>query len=126
MSNNSNTAFQLGVDALGKTLHPRKHTQAVNDKIKNSCIFHERFISSLTRIEILLGDDASEELHTLISEAKSSDPMSNDATTTSEETLTELVLQIESFADNGECRDDLITKARKHLAIRNHSCLQGK
>ena len=126
MSSNSKTAFQIGAESLGKILHPRKHTQAVDDNIKNSRIFLERFISLLIRAEILLGADASAELHMLIAEAKNSDPMSNDATAASEETLSELVSQIESCADNGECRNDLISKARKYLAIRNHSCLQGK
>ena len=126
MSRNSKTAFQIGAESLGKILHPRKHTQAVDDNIKNSRAFLESFTGALSRAAILLGDDASDELRMLIAEAKCSDPMSNEETASSEETLSSLVLQIESSADNGECRDDLISRARKYLAIRNQSCLRGK
>lgn len=126
MGTDSKTAFQLGTESLGKILHPRKHTEKINADINGSRAFLETFNLSLGRSIVYLGDSASSELLSLVDEARFSDPISCEACSDSEALLEDVASQIESAAENGICDSELVSKARKYLAVRNQACQLGK
>ena len=126
MGTDSKTAFQLGTESLGKILHPRKHTDKVDSNIKSTRAFLETLNLSLGRSIVYLGDSASSELLSLVDEARFSDPISCEACSDSEALLENVASQIESAAENGICDNELVSKARKYLAVRNQACQLGK
>lgn len=126
MGTNSKTTFQLGIESLGKALHPRRHTESVGGNIENARVFLDAFNLSLARSSALLDDAASDEFIKLMDEARFSDPIGNEACRDAESLLEDLAAQIEAAAEAGTCDEGLVSKARRHLAIRNKVCQQGK
>ena len=124
---NAKTAFQLGADSLSRIIHPRKHSQAVDERINGNCSFLEAFNSKIERAAVLSEEDSQDVFSALLQEIKFSDPISVAEAVEDEKRLLVLADELLLAVENGEAvTDELIEKARKLLLIRNKTCKQAK
>ena len=124
---NDKTAFQLGADSLSKIIHPRNHSQAVDERINDNRNFLETFRSKIERAAALSGESSRDFFSALLQEIKFSDPISVVEVVEDEKHLLTLAEELLFAVENDEkVSEESIEKTRKLLLVRNKACKQAK
>lgn len=128
MSNkNDKTAFQLGMDAISKIAHPRKHAQGVEANLKANQSFLDAFSSLIEQASLLGNQSFAEILRPLLEEIRYSDPVSTHANEGDEAVLLELAEETLRAVESGsEVSSETVERMRKLLTARNSVCKRNK
>ena len=128
MSNrNDKTAFQLGADAISKIAHPRKHSQAVDNRLSGEQSFISELMSKIKRASVFADETTAKELDSLLEDIRFSDPVSVEESLEDER---HLISMADGFLAAIEKDENVTTgsidRARKLLSARNAICKQSK
>ena len=128
MSNkNDKTAFQLGMDAVSKIAHPRKHAQGVEANLEANQGFLGAFSAAIERASLLGSQSSADSLKPLLDEIRYSDPVSTEASSRDESILLELAKEVlDMVINNLDIPEDVVDRMRKLLAARNNVCKGSK
>lgn len=126
-NSNDKTAFQIGADAVSKIVHPRRHSQAVNEAIVTGRNFLDEFKAMVSRAYALADVDSQKALEGLMDDIKYSDPVSVAEAAYDEEELLSIAEQLITAIDDGSgIQEELVTRLRSLLRVRNNTCKSAK
>ena len=117
---NDKTAFQIGVDAVSKIAHPRRHSQVVGEAISTSRCFLDEFSSRISRAQALADAESKKALTKLLDDIRFSDPVSAEEAHQEECDLIAIADGFLRTIENGETvAEQDVDRARALLKARN-------
>ena len=124
---NDKTAFQLGIDALSKISHPRKHSEAVETKRVEAASFLAKFRERINRASAFADEEGRQALNKLLEDIRFSDPLSVPEASEDEDLLLEISEEILINVERGDVlSSNEISRIRQLLSVRNSTCRQSK